>query len=207
MDQSAGSTYDDETLRQSLREKLEESGARVIEVQISGEGVQVQNIIELTFKQDFELFARQYGLPVNRLEDLIAFNREDIKRRARYGQDLLEAAEAVKTPDRGPIQTSIRNAQSTLDRLFLEHDLDALVFLGTAGSTEVSAAGYPQLTIPFGVDAKGIPRGVTFAARDGEDVKLLNIGYAFEQTAKGRDSGSSNQAARRIQNTKNRAER
>ncbi|WP_125142331.1 amidase family protein [Clostridium transplantifaecale] len=179
-------TYDDETLRQSLKERLEESGARVIEVSISGEGVQVQNIIELTFKQDFELFARQYGLPVNRLEDLIAFNREDIKRRARYGQDLLEAAEAVETPDREPIQASIENAQTALEGLFLENGLDALVFLGTAGSTEVSAAGYPQLTIPFGVDAKGVPRGVTFAARDGEDVKLLNIGYAFEQAAKGR---------------------
>ena len=178
--------YDDEALRQALGEKLEEAGARVTEVRISGEGVQVQNIIYLTFKQDFEVFAKQYGLPVKRLADLISFNQEDTKRRARYGQDLLENAEAVVTPDRAQIKQSIEKAQNTLDVLFLENGLDAVVFLGTAGSTDVSAAGYPQLTVPFGVDAKGVPQGVTFAAGNGEDEKLLHIGFAFERASQGR---------------------
>lgn len=178
--------YDDEAFRLALKEKLVEAGAQVTEVRIDGEGVQVQNIISLTFKEDFEAFTRQYGLPITQLGELVAFNREDPKRRAQYGQDLLEEAEAVERPDRGPIKQSIENARTTLDRLFLAYDLDAVVFLGTAGSTEVSAAGYPQLTIPFGVNARGAPHGVTFAAGYGEDEKLLRIGYAFEQAAKGR---------------------
>lgn len=178
--------YDDESLRQALKDQLEEAGAQVKQVQLGYEGVQVQNIIELTFKEDFEAYTKQYGMPIDHLDDLIAFNREDLKHRARYGQDLLEAANAVETPDRSDIQRSIQNARTILDALFLENNLDAVVFLGTAGSTEVAAAGYPELTIPFGLDSKGVPKGVTFAAGNGEDEKLLNIGYAFEQAAKGR---------------------
>lgn len=178
--------YDDEALLQALKEKLEAAGAQVTEVRISGEGVQVQNIIQLTFKQDFEAFARQYELPIKHLEDLIAFNKEDPKRRARYGQDLLEAAQTVETPNRGQIKQSIERAQNILDTLFLENGLDAIVFLNTAASTEVSAAGYPELTVPFGMNHKGVPQGATFAAGNGEDEKLLHIGYAFEQAAQGR---------------------
>lgn len=178
--------YGDEALRQSLKEKLEEAGARVTEVRINGEGVQVQNIIALTFKRDFEAFARQYGMPVGRLADLIAFNREDPKRRARYGQDLLEAAEAVNTPDEAQIKQSIEKAQNILDALFRQNGLDAVVSLNATASTEVSAAGCPQLTIPFGADAKGVPQGATFAAKSGKDQKLLHIGFAFEQAVQGR---------------------
>lgn len=178
--------YDNEALRQALQDKLEEVGAQVVQVRIDHRGVQIQNIIELTFKEDFETYTEQYKMPIKTLDDLIAFNREDLKRRARYGQDLIEAANEVEIVDRSQIQQSIQNARNILDALFLENNLDAIVFLGTAGSTEVSAAGYPELSIPFGLNDKGIPQGVTFAAKNGEDRKLLNIGYAFEQVAKGR---------------------
>ena len=42
------------------------------------------------------------------------------------------------------------------------------------------------MTIPLGMNEKGVLQGATFAAGHGEDVKLLNMGYAFEQITHGR---------------------
>lgn len=178
--------YNDEAAIQMLRSSLETAGARIVDVSMDQMDIQVQTIIERTFKRDFEEFAQHYGLPITRLEALIQFNREDIKRRAKYGQDNLEAANAIEVPDDTPIQSSIVNAQEKLDTLLSDMELDAIVFLNTTVSTTVSAAGYPELTVPLGVNNKGVPQGATFAAGRGEDIKLLNLGYAFEQTIQGR---------------------
>ena len=178
--------YNDAAMIQNIRSALEAAGARVTDISIDQTGVQVQNIIELTFKRDFEEYTRQYGFPITSLDELVRFNTEDTRRRAKYGQDHLEAAAAVNTPDDSPVQASILNAQKQLDALFSVQGLDAIVFLNTTVSTVVAAAGYPELTVPAGLDGKGVPQGATFAAGYGEDWKLLAFGYAFEQAAQGR---------------------
>lgn len=178
--------YNDRAMVQNLRSALEAADARVMDVSPDRSDIQVQNIIELTFKRDFEQFAQQNGLPINTLEELILYNREDIGRRARYGQDQLEAANAVQVPDDTQIQASIQNAREEMDALLSGHDLDAIVFLNTSVSDMVSAAGYPELAVPLGTDAKGVPQGAVFAAEHGEDIKLLNLGYSFEKAVRGR---------------------
>lgn len=178
--------YMDGEMQQDLKDGLERAGARVVEAQLDHSGVQVQNIITLSFKQDFEAYAREYGLPVRTLAELIRFNQADRKRRARYGQDLLEESDAVGEPDMDAIEVSIQYARNVIDHAFEEQGLDAMVFLNAAGFGEASAAGYPELTIPFGANSKGVPQGATFITRYGEEEKLLNIGYAFEQNTDGR---------------------
>lgn len=177
--------YNDKNLIERLEANLTAAGADVREVQIDESDVQVQTIVYLTFRNDFETYARQFQLPVTTLDELIAFNRQDQRRRARYGQDLLEAAAAAET-DVSQIQNSIVRAQEKLDVLFQEQGLDAVVFINSSASTIVSAAGYPELTVPIGKNKKGVPQGATFAAGRGEDGKLLEIGYAFEQAVGGR---------------------
>lgn len=178
--------YNDSAMVQQLKSSLEAAGAQVVFMPLNQEDVPVQSVIHLTFKQDFEDFAAKYGLPITRLEDLMAYNREDAKRRIKYGQDHLEAANAVQAPDASQIQESIRNAGNELNALLSEQGLDAIAFLNTSASTVVSAAGYPELTVPLGTNAKGVPQGATFAAGYGEDWKLLNLGFAFEQSVRGR---------------------
>ena len=178
--------YNDSAMVQQLKSSLEAAGAQVVFMPLNQEDVPVQSVIHLTFKQDFEDFAAKYGLPITRLEDLMAYNREDAKRRIKYGQDHLEAANTVQAPDASQIQESIRNAGNELNALLSEQGLDAIAFLNTSASTVVSAAGYPELTVPLGTNAKGVPQGATFAAGYGEDWKLLNLGFAFEQSVRGR---------------------
>lgn len=178
--------YEDASMIRKIKNGLEKSGARVKEITLDGSGVQVQNIIAQTFKQDFKDFTGLHGYPITELQNLIEFNRADPDRRARYGQDLLEEANEVAQPDVTQIEASIRQAQAQLDTLFEENGLDAIAFLKTSASTEMAASGYPELCVPFGEDEKGEPMGVTFGGLYREDEKLLNIGYAFEQFEKGR---------------------
>ncbi|MCA5959822.1 hypothetical protein LC724_03700 [Blautia sp. RD014234] len=58
--------------------------------------------------------------------------------------------------------------------------------MNSTASTYPAAAGYPELTVPFGADKNNVPQGITFAARPGEDEKLLNLGYSFESHVNGR---------------------
>lgn len=178
--------YNDSAMIQKIRTGLIEAGARVSDVSLDQTTVEVQTIIERTFKRDFEEFAGQYRLPVATLDDLIRFNSQDARRRARYGQDYLIAAAGVQTPDDTRIQDSIQNARKQLDELFQGQNMDAVVFLNTSCSPIISAAGYPELTIPLGKGKNGVMQGATFAAGYGDDIKLLSFGYSFEQTIRGR---------------------
>ena len=62
-----------------------------------------------------EEFAKRYDLPFKTLEELIAYNQQDKKVRAKYGQDLLEADVKKKQPDKEIIQTTIK--KQTFDAL------------------------------------------------------------------------------------------
>lgn len=178
--------YNDADLIARIRDTLEAAGATVVDMDIPKGTVAVQSIIELTFKQDFETYTQQYGFPITKLDDLIAYNNADAKRRVRYGQDLLEAANAVEKADTSAIDASIESARDILDDLFESKGLDAIVFLNTTESTIASAAGYPELSVPVGMNQKGEPQGATFMTGKGADREVLEIGYAFEQAAQGR---------------------
>ena len=66
------------------------------------------------------------------------------------------------------------------------YDLDSIAFLNTSASDIVCAAGYPELTVPLGLNDKGRPQGATFTAGYGQDRMLLDLGFSFQQTAAGR---------------------
>ncbi len=78
------------------------------------------------------------------------------------------------------VDNSIKDDGKRLDDTFKKYNLDAIVFLNNSGVGLSAIAGYPELTIPFGKDSKNIPQGVTFVTKNGEDKKILDIGYSFE---------------------------
>lgn len=172
-------SYNNEATIETMRKSLKEAGANIVDIEIDGQGIQVQNIISSSFRHDFENFTAQYSYPITSLEGLIEYNKEDPKRRIKYGQDLLE--EALKTEsDIDLIDSSIDKARKTIESLFEKNNLDVIAFLNTSGSTAVSAAGYPEITVPLCTDKDGIPQGITFSTRYKEDEKLLNMAYSFE---------------------------
>ncbi len=83
-----------------------------------------------------------------------------------------------------------------LDAVIEEHQLDALMFPAASAAQFASRAGYPGLTVPFGMvsnpddpdgsGAKTRPFGVSFTGPQCSEPRILAIGYAFEQATKKR---------------------
>lgn len=178
--------YEDQRVLGRLRDELNCIGADTVDVEIPRTEVTVFQNIPLSLETDYEAYAKTYRLPIGTLAGLVQYNRQDAGRRMKYGQDLLEEAAQTGNPDPDAIEESIQKAEEMLTDLFDGYRLDALVFLNSSGTTTPAAAGYPELTVPFGTDKNKVPQGVTFVARFGEDEKLLNLGYSFESHVQGR---------------------
>jgi len=84
-------------------------------------------------------------------------------------------------------------ATEMLEASFRKAGADVLVSFETKHSDVYATAGYPAITVPLGlrtrgqvlepsgVSSVGMPVGITFIGKRGEDAKLLACAYAFEQ--------------------------
>ena len=152
-------------------------------------------------KRDLNLYLRDWaaGTGIRSMADIIAFNQAHADRALRFGQDLFLAAEAT----RGDLsELEYRSARAMdllaakergLDAYLSRHDLDAVVFPGSAGAAIAAKAGYPSVLVPAGfVDRVGdretpdYPLGLTFAGRAWSEAKLLRLAYAYEQASNAR---------------------
>jgi hypothetical protein len=74
--------------------------------------------------------------------------------------------------------------------------VQVLVSFENQHSTYYATAGYPAITVPLGlrtngglaallgVRADGVPAGLTFIGKPGQDARLLAYAYAFEQASR-----------------------
>ncbi|CEK29968.1 aspartyl/glutamyl-tRNA amidotransferase subunit A [[Clostridium] sordellii] len=184
--------YNDQEMLDKIKSKLKDIGVNLVEINIDETGTDLFGILDISFKKDFEEFAAKYNLPIKKLNELIEYNKKDLKRRAKYGQDHLEASASIKDIDQNVVDNAIKNDTKKLDEAFKKYNLDAIVCLNNSGIGLSSIAGYPELTIHFGKNAKNEPQGVTFITKNGEDKKILDIGYSFESQTHGRINPLSN---------------
>ncbi|WP_116091529.1 amidase [Sphingomonas crusticola] len=103
--------------------------------------------------------------------------------------------QAAKTEGRQYLRAALRS-------VFLDHHLDALVYptqtirinrlgedprrdargrFGNFGPVLASLAGWPDISIPAGATADGLPFGISLLGQENSDRQLLNYAYAFEQ--------------------------
>lgn len=164
-----------------LRNTLESLGATVIDLEFDNSEIKNVDIILNEFKFDFENFAMKYNLPLKTLSELIKFNEQDSDRRIKYGQSLLENANEINKRDTLFIENQVKLSQNRIDSLKKEFNIDAFVFFNNDSVALPAIAGYPEITIPFGKNSKGVPQGVTFISTKNDDVNLLKIGYSFEK--------------------------
>ena len=78
---------------------------------------------------------------------------------------------------------------ATLDKLFQQYNLDALISFN-GGTTRIAAkAGYPSITVPAGyrdVAHDQYPVNLQFTGQAFSEFKLIGMAYAFEQATKAR---------------------
>ena len=135
---------------------------------------------------------------VSSIEDLIAYNAANPVRRVPTGQRLFELlaplSAGMSTADY--VAHGARMRQAAADMLaatFRQSGADVLVSFESKHSDVYATAGYPAITVPLGLRAKGrviqpsgvpsvgMPVGITFIGKPGEDAKLLAHAFAFEQ--------------------------
>lgn len=166
-----------------LVEALNKAGAETVKLPIEVDILDTEFIMLQDFKTDFAAYAEKYNAPVKSLEDLVTFNKEDLARRAKYGQDLLELAADITDPDREKVNKMVSAMKEYIQQLMETHELDVFAFMNNDVCDIPCAAGAPEITVPLGKNEYDEPVGATFFAAVGQDEKLVNVAYAFEKVA------------------------
>ncbi|MFJ6192340.1 amidase family protein [Bacillus thuringiensis] len=183
------------TVAEKIKKDLQDAGAILTDyIQLNNGGVDNLQTLEYEFKHNVnDYLSQQKNVPVKSLEEILAFNKKDSKRRIKYGQTLIEGSEKsaiTKEEFENVVQTSQANAKKELDRYLVEQGLDALVMINNDEVLLSAVAGYPELAIPAGYDKNGEPIGVVFVGKQFGERELFNMGYAYEQQSKNRKSPS-----------------
>ena len=141
------------------------------------------------------------GGPVKSVQDLVAYDAAQPQRRQPFGANLLGAlapmAAQIGAADYAAMAKALRRGATTqLDAAFTSKDVRVLVSFENLHSMQYATAGYPAITVPLGLrtrggmaalmgaKAEGMPVGITFIGRPGDDARLLGYAYAFEQATR-----------------------
>ena len=165
------------------------------DVKLEGK-VDLLPVIFLGLAQETIGYLRAAGAPVNSLSDLQAYNEAKPETRIPRGQNMIEFGsrtvaalykekgireeEKAQTYEAAALKARDATA-AILFQALTDNQVDLLVGLGNNHSEYYATAGYPAITVPLGLDQNGVPHGVTFIGKRGEDAKLLAYAFAFEQ--------------------------
>jgi len=185
--------------------RLESLGAEIVDpVETNTEGMSAasRTVLYTEFKADLNAYLQNSGAPLQTLADIIRFNDEHADTvMPFFGQERMLAAEAMGTLDEpeylAALVLSKHIAQTAIDGVLLEHELDALIAptrgpawmtdnvsgdhsSGISSSSLAAISGYPSVTIPAG-DILGLPIGISFFGAEFSDAQMIRFAYALEQ--------------------------
>lgn len=165
-------------------------------------------VLKYGFKRDFTAWLASLGsaAPVDSLTALrewnVAHEAAGTLRYAQHSLDISDEQDLNSSQDRARYEADrkqdIRLAGAEgADAVMKRHNLDALIFAGSRGSSFLAKAGYPSVIVPFGLVANGegfpagftpkpAPLGVSFGGTACSEPRLLELAYAFEQATQRR---------------------
>jgi amidase len=165
-------------------------------------------VLKYGFKRDFTAWLAMSGeqAPVRSLRELREWNLAHANAGTlKYGQtslDISDEQDLTSAQDRARYEADRQRelrlvGPAGVDAIMKRHKLDALIFPGSRGSGFLAKAGYPSVTIPFGMVANGdgypagfaprpMPLGIAFGGMACSEPRLLQLAYAFEQATQRR---------------------
>ncbi|MER2064490.1 MAG: amidase family protein, partial [Alkalibacterium sp.] len=172
---------EDEDILSEVEEELSRVGAEVSSFIIREEGLNVNyfNILKHEFNIGVQAYFASSALT---LDKVLAFNQQQEEDFAPYNQELIRQSIEEKYSDEEIAETIRLNKQTArkaLDEAF--GSVDVLVTLSNYATVLYAAAGNPAVTLPGHKRSTGEPVGVTFIEKSGQDLKLLEWAYAYEQ--------------------------
>ena len=192
-------------LLQTTAAALMAAGARLRPVEMPnppawGGGVPFGQLLSAGARLDMMGYVASLGLGVKTIEDLQAYDQAQPQRRQPFGADQLALPGAgprrLTRQEADALAYRLRQtASAMLDAAFASKDAQVLVSIENQHSAIYATAGYPAITVPLGLRAgggtaaalglpdKGVPAGVTFIGKRGDDARLLAFAYAFERAS------------------------
>ena len=172
----------EKSLFDNMVKLLETSGANITKDVSIEEPKRIFHIMLYEFKSNFNAFLAQNNMPIQTLDELITFNRDNEKEALKYGQILLEEVASNtsgKLNEKEYLEALNERDIKTkeLNKLFEKYDM--LIF---ANYTSLGPeCGFPSMTIPIGLDDDQMPVGTYFLAKQFNEHKLIEIAYDLEQ--------------------------
>jgi amidase len=188
-------TTDNAAVAQRIESGLKSAGATVTDIQVTGSDLAkaadrfVMLLITGGVRHDMLPYLTAAGAPVTTPEEFAAYNLQEPKTRIPFGQLALDATLADPAlKDAADYQQAVGDIKAafkaSLDAAFADNGVDVLVSINNYHSALYATANYPAITVPLGLRANGMPVGVTFIGKPGEEAKLLSYAYAFEQATR-----------------------
>lgn len=124
---------------------------------------------------------------VKTLGEFIQYNEDHQELCLKYGQDNLLNAEfgtSGRMIEEEYLEEKIKchKLRDVVEEAFAEHGLDVMVFPGVMDLPAVT--NFPGMIVPAGYTSEGKPFGITFMALEGEEGKIIQAGYGYEQATK-----------------------
>lgn len=123
------------------------------------------------------------------LPDIVAFNAEDEKNRAPFGQGLLQLSALtplipeMKKAYQRIHHTNAANASHAVRAILRDNKADAIVDINNYSTYAYAVSGYPAVSVPAGYRESGEPVSITFYSGHLQDANLIAMAFAFEQVS------------------------
>lgn len=121
------------------------------------------------------------------LSDIVAFNTEDEKNRAPFGQGLLHLSSITPlTPEMKKAyqrihHTNAASASHGVRAILRDLQVDAIVDINNYSTIAYAVSGFPAVSVPAGYRESGEPVSITFFGDYLQDAPLIAMAYAYEQ--------------------------
>ena len=171
-------------------EKLRKVGAELIEItppEVALKGF--LTLLNIDMKHDLPEYLAEHAdknILVKSINEIRLFNLKDSLLRAPYGQQLFDGIVEDKTTleELAIIKEQLSTEGKKYLQALKDENLEAILSINNYHSGFAAVAKYPTLAVPMGYKNSGEPISLTFIGIPFTEIKLLEIGYAFEQLTK-----------------------
>ena len=148
-------------------------------------------LLNVEMKHDLPTYLAAHAsssVNINSIQSVLDFNRKDSVLRAPYGQQLFEGIvnDTTTLTQLEVIKQRLQLEGATYFQDLNTLNLEAVLSINNYHSGMAAMANHPTLTVPMGYKESGEPISLTFIGKPFTELKLLALGYAFEQITKTR---------------------
>ncbi|MCQ0110155.1 amidase [Zhouia sp. CL16] len=167
---------------------LKENGAVVIEVEAPKLNLDgFITLLNIDMKNDLPAYLEANateGVAVKTIEEVVDFNLKDSIVRVPYNQKLFEGiiSDTTTSEQLEDIKIDLESkGRSYFNSILDTHDLDAVLSINNYHAAFAAVAKYPALIVPMGYKVSGEPVGLTFISKPFQEMKLYELGGAYER--------------------------